>query len=180
MFFLRKASLERLPVVMSGVRMGERALQIGIADPSLAGAIAAKVGLSGHAAIVVSEEASALKARAAAAAAGVLADIHVTPLDALPFTVDAFDVVILHAGGVRGALHDTAAGALLHDAHRVLRSGGRILIIAASRPGLLARLRPSPPGDPAGTISALTVAGFKSARVLADREGYRFIEGLKH
>ena len=35
MFFLRKSTLERLPVVMSGVRMGERALPIGIADPAL-------------------------------------------------------------------------------------------------------------------------------------------------
>ncbi len=44
MFFLRKSNLVRLPVVMSGVKMGERVLQIGIDDPSLAGAIAAKVG----------------------------------------------------------------------------------------------------------------------------------------
>jgi hypothetical protein len=42
MFFLRKSSLEQLPVAMSGVRMGERALQVGIADRSIAGAIAAK------------------------------------------------------------------------------------------------------------------------------------------
>ena len=49
MFFLRKSGLEQLPVAMSGVRMGERALQIGIDDRSLAGVIAAKVGLSGSA-----------------------------------------------------------------------------------------------------------------------------------
>ena len=72
MFFLRKSNLARLPVVMSGVKMGERALQIGIDDPSLAGAIAAKVGLSGHAAIAVSNDRAAAKARAAAATAGVL------------------------------------------------------------------------------------------------------------
>ena len=36
--------------------MGERALQLGIEDPSLVGAIAAKVGLSGHAVIVVRDE----------------------------------------------------------------------------------------------------------------------------
>ena len=38
MFFLRKTkSTEPLPIVMCGVRMGERVLQIGIDDPSLAG-----------------------------------------------------------------------------------------------------------------------------------------------
>ena len=84
MFFLRKSSVERLPLAMCGVRMGERALQIGIDDPSLAGAIAAKVGLSGHAAIAVSDERTAAKARAAGATAGVLVDVHVTPLDSLP------------------------------------------------------------------------------------------------
>ena len=66
MFFLRKSKLERLPIVMSGVRTGERVLQIGVDDASLVGAIAAKVGLSGHAAIVVATERAAAAARAAA------------------------------------------------------------------------------------------------------------------
>ena len=83
MFFLRRSNLERLPVAMSGVRMGERALQIGIDDPSLASAIAAKVGLSGHAALAVNDDRTAAKARSAAATAGVLVDVLVTPLDSL-------------------------------------------------------------------------------------------------
>lgn len=180
MFFLRKPSLERLPVVMSGVRMGERALQIGIADPVLVGAIAAKVGMSGHAAVVASEEADAAHARTAAAAAGALVDVHVAPLDALPFSADAFDVVVVHARGLRASLQDAGGGALLRDALRVLRSGGRIVVIEGAGTGLMARLRSSKPIDPAGVIAALAGAGFKAVRVLADREGYRFLEGLKH
>ena len=85
MFFLRKSNLERLPVVMSGVRMGERALQIGVDASDLVGAIAAKVGLSGQAAVVVTEERHAAKVRDAAARAGALVDVQVAPLDALPF-----------------------------------------------------------------------------------------------
>ena len=54
--FFRKSRIEPLPVTMSAVRMGERVLQIGIDDASIASAIAAKVGLSGHAAIIVAEE----------------------------------------------------------------------------------------------------------------------------
>jgi hypothetical protein len=81
MFFLRKSSLEQLPVAMSGVRMGERALQVGIADRSIAGAIAAKVGLSGSAAFAVTSEAKAAQARTAGANAGVLVDVHLTSLD---------------------------------------------------------------------------------------------------
>ena len=62
--FLRKvAACEPLAVAMSGVRLGERLLQIGVDDPPLLGALAAKVGLSGHAAVVTLDERSA-RARA--------------------------------------------------------------------------------------------------------------------
>ena len=41
-------------------------MQIGIDDPSLLGAIAAKVGLSGHAAVAVADDSAGTAARAAA------------------------------------------------------------------------------------------------------------------
>ena len=63
--FLRKCrGREPLPVTMSGVRMGERVLQIGVDDPAVAGALAAKVGLSGNAAIAVADERVAARAQA--------------------------------------------------------------------------------------------------------------------
>jgi len=179
MFFLRKSTLERLPVVMSGVRMGERALQIGVDDSTLVGAIAAKVGLSGHAAVVVADERHAEKARAAAAGAGALADVQVTPLDALPFADNAFDVVVVHAGGVKSALGGASGVAVLRDALRVLRGGGRVVIIEGSGAGLMAKLRASAHADTAAMLGALDAAGFKATRLLAEREGYRFLEGLK-
>ena len=179
MFFLRKSTLERLPVVMSGVRMGERALQIGVDDSDLVGAIAAKVGLSGHAAVVVSEERHADKVRGAAARAGALVDVQVTPLDALPFADDGFDVIVLHAAGLKPP--DQAGDqsvSILREALRVLRGGGRLVIIEGSGSGLMTRLRPAHV-DTASTLSALEAAGFTSSRLLAEREGYAFLEGLK-
>jgi len=181
MFFLRKSTLERLPVAMSGVRMGERALQIGVDDPSLVGAIAAKVGLSGHAAIVVADERQAARARAGAAAAGALADIHTTGLAALPCGDDAFDVVVVHAAGVAHALGDEPGMAMLGDSRRVLRAGGRIVVIEGRGRGLFGRVRaagPSP-SEPGAALKALAAAGFKAARLLAEREGYRFFEAVK-
>ena len=181
MFFLRKSNLERLPVAMSGVRMGERALQIGIDDPSLAGAIAAKVGLSGHAVIAVNDDRAAAKARAAAAAAGVLVDVHVTPFDSLPFPGDSFDAIILHAGAAAlQPLEGTAAVAMLREGHRVLRSGGRMLVLEGgpSRVGGWWRSR-QPPVGPDAAAGMLGAAGFRAARPLGEREGYRFTEGLK-
>jgi SAM-dependent methyltransferase len=178
MFFLRKSTLERLPVVMSGVRMGERALQIGVDDSDLVGAIAAKVGLSGQAAVVVTEERHAHKVRAAAARAGALVDVQVTPLDALPFADDAFDVVVLHAAGLTPVQAGNQSVSILRDALRVLRGGGRLVIIKGSGSGLMTRFR-SARVDTAGTLSALDAAGFTATRLLAEREGYAFLEGLK-
>ena len=181
MFFLRKSSLERLPVAMSGVRMGERALQIGVDDRSLAGAIAAKVGLSGHAAFAVTNESKAAHARRAGEAAGVLVDVQTASLPALPFAAEAFDVVIVHAGDTSLPALGAAGGVpTLREAHRVLRSGGRLLIIEGGARGIAGLLRPR--GrllDPAATVAALGTAGFRAARPLAEREGYRFTEGLK-
>lgn len=181
MFFLRKSNLERLPVAMSGVRMGERALQIGISDPSLVGAIAAKVGLSGHAAVAVNSEQKAGRARAAGATAGVLVDVQVVPLDALAFAPEAFDVIVVHAADESLPSLDGPDGvALLREGYRVLRSGGRIIVVEGAPGGLANWLRSRrPPLDPEANVAALTTAGFRAARPLAGREGYRFTEGLK-
>jgi ubiquinone/menaquinone biosynthesis C-methylase UbiE len=182
MFFLRKSSLELLPVAMSGVRMGERALQVAIDDPALAGAIAAKVGLSGTAAIAVADEAGAAKAREGAAKAGALVDIHVAPLQTLPFADSAFDVVVVHTmGGLLASMDEARRVATLREASRVVRSGGRVVIIEAGARGGLRGLIGSgaPPGDAGTTVAALTTAGLRGARVLAEREGYRFLEGMK-
>jgi hypothetical protein len=89
--FLRKPRIEPLPVTMSAVRMGERVLQIGIDDAAMASAIAAKVGLSGTAAIAVNDERDAARAHGAAANAGVLVDVKVTPLAPLPFDDETFE-----------------------------------------------------------------------------------------
>ena len=47
----RGAAMDPLQVSMTGVRMGERFLQIGCNDKSLLAGLAAKVGLSGTAAV---------------------------------------------------------------------------------------------------------------------------------
>jgi ubiquinone/menaquinone biosynthesis C-methylase UbiE len=184
MFFLRKSSQAPLPVAMSGVKMGERALQIGIDDPAVAGALAAKVGLSGHAAMALVDEAAAAKARAAAANAGALVDVHVAPLDALPFGDNAFDVIVVHGiSGLLSSLDAAARVAALRESARVLRPGGRIVIIeSAPRGGIGTLVRPridKAYEESGGAAGALAATGFRASRVLAEREGYRFSEGMK-
>jgi ubiquinone/menaquinone biosynthesis C-methylase UbiE len=185
--FLRKSTVERepLPVTMTGVRMGERVLQIGLGDARLATLLAAKPGLSGHAAVAVRDDTAAERARAAAAESGLLIDVQVAPPGTLPLGDGTFDVVIVHDAAVTLAAMDSAARTrVIAEWRRVLRPGGRIVTLeAGTREGLSALLHRSAPPNPVyetagGTASALQAGGFRAVRLLADREGFRYFEGL--
>ena len=184
--FLRKTKRrEPAAVTMSGVRMGERLLQVGVENAATAGVIAAKVGLSGSAAVAVPDEAAAGRVHSAAADAGVLMDVRVTPLNALPLPDASIDVVVVHAlqalGGAGGSL-----GAL-RECHRVLRRGGRVIVMEAGRPaGAFDRLRVLLRGrqERAGqanspAVAAVQAAGFRPVRTVGELDGVRFTEGLK-
>jgi SAM-dependent methyltransferase len=186
--FLRKSTLEREPlaVTMTGVRMGERALQIGLGDLRLTTMLAAKPGLSGQAALLVRDEGAGERARAAAAESGLLIDVHVGPQGSLPFADRTFDVVIVHdAASTLAPMEAGARTRVVAECHRVLRAGGRIVTLeAGTRAGISALLHRAPTLDPAydaagGTAAALRAGGFKGVRLLADREGFRYFEGLK-
>jgi SAM-dependent methyltransferase len=171
----RKSSIEPLPVSMCSVRMGERVLQVGIDDASLLGTLAAKPGLSGQSSSAVVDERTAAKVRAAGEKAGALIDVKVTALQSLPFDDGAFDVVIVHGmSGLLTALDDPARVATLRETHRVLRPGGRVILIEPGPGGGLFG-KSGVHTDPA----ALSSSGFRPTRVLAQREGYTFTEGLK-
>src|SRR5688572_9164208 len=111
--FLRKPTLtsDPLAVTMSGVRMGERLLQIGGRDAKLAAQLALKPGMSGHAAIVVASQQDGDQIRAAAARCGALVDVQTAAMSALPFGSSEFDVVVVHGtAGVLAPLDPSARG----------------------------------------------------------------------
>jgi hypothetical protein len=186
--FLRKTRVGRDPLVMamSGVRLGERLLQIGVDDPAVLGALAAKVGISGHAAVVTLDERSAERARQGIAHASTLADVSVTSDGTLLFDEAAFDVVVVHsATGWIASVDADLRARLLHHVLHATRSGGRVIVTEAGiRSGVTAMFAPAPKKDEryeaaGGTIAAMQAAGFKPVRLLADRDGLRFTEGLK-
>jgi ubiquinone/menaquinone biosynthesis C-methylase UbiE len=186
LFSFRRLDVDPLAVAMAGVKLGDRLLQIGVDDAPLAGQLAAKTGLSGTAAHVVSSDAEAVQVNRGAKKVGVLVEVRVGPLDRLPFDDGAFDLVVIHSA--RGQLA-TATGdervAVLRDAKRVLRPGGRLMAIEAGTASGLRSMLQSPPAAQAaydaagGTQEALSTAGFAAVRDLGDREGLKFAEGLK-
>jgi SAM-dependent methyltransferase len=186
--FLRKSSVgaEPLAVTMSSVRLGERALQMGLDDPQIAAAIAAKTGMTGQAVIVVADDRVAVSARTAIADAGGLGDVHVIgPLHPVPFENDSYDVVVVHtARGLLASLAPDTRERVLAECLRVLRVGGRMIALEAGSPTGFRVLLGSAKHDAeyeaaGGTPAALQAAGFRAVRTLSDRQGYRFIEGLK-
>jgi SAM-dependent methyltransferase len=183
--FNRSGSPHTLAVGMTGVKMGDRFAQVGCADGGRLGAVAAKVGLSGRAAAAVADERSAARARKGAEQAGVLVEVEIAPPTRLPFDDGAFDVVVVDdTGAAIGSLAPPDRSAAIGELARILRGGGRAMIIgeapASGMRAVLARSGSAPSFAASGDASrALQAGGFASVRVLAEREGLVFVEGIK-
>jgi len=183
--FLKKDAPHALVVGMTGVKMGDRLACIGCAHGGRLGAVAAKVGLSGGAVVVVADEASAARATRGAAEAGVLVDVEIAPLTRLPLDDGAFDLAVVDdTGGAIGALRAEDRVAAIREIARILRHGGRVLVIGAEPRGgfgaLLSRAQSGPPFAASGEANETLLAdGFKSVRTLATRDGLVFVEGVK-
>lgn len=163
-------AMDPLQVSMTGVRMGERFLQIGCHDRALLSGLAAKVGLSGTAALAAFDDDQAKRASRVGAQIGALIETHRIEGLALPFDSTQFDMVVVDdTNGAFGAIDETTRLAYLREAARTLRHGGRIEVVE----GAAARA----PGYDA--LRDLTTAGFRPVRELARRDGFRFLEGLR-
>src|ERR1700716_1926359 len=183
--FLKKGDPYLLIVGMTGVKMGDRFVQIGCVHGGRLGAVAGKVGLSGRAVVVAPDEASAARARKGAEDAGVLVEVEVSPPTRLPLENDAFDLALVDdTAGLLGTLSPEGRVAAIRELVRVLRPAGRVMIVGAAPRGgfgaLLTRAQSGPPFVASGNADiALEADGFRSVRTLAEREGLVFVEGIK-
>ena len=171
--------IDPLHVTMTGVRMGERFLQIGCDDTALLGGLAGKVGLSGNCAVAAFDEATAARARQVAADVGALMDVRVVSPGALGFDTGSADMVVVDdTRGTFARLREADRLATLADARRIVREGGRIEIVErVALTGFLGGAITRPEGY--RIESELATVGFKPVRLLAEKEGVRFLEGLK-
>ena len=171
-FPLRKASGESLAVSMAGIKLGDRLMILGCSDPRLIARLAVKTGLTGRAYAVDESEASAASASDVATREGALIESATASWTSLPIEAGTFDVAVIR--DVLPALAADRRAGCAGEVLRILRPGGRALVIdsarAARKPDYAAQR---------GAAGVLESQGFRASRVLAERDGLVFAEGIK-
>ena len=174
--FRSELSPHQTALAMIGVKPGASVVVIGAGNPALVAELARVTGLNGRTLVVDSEHARDA-VLAAAAKAGALVDFLPMSTTTVPVDDDAADVVVVqHGFGVRAL----AEQAIVSDAVRLVRTGGRMVAIEGER--RRARLFGSTPpprvsGD--AIVSRFSAAGLIAARVLAESEGLVYVEARK-
>src|ERR1043165_5593096 len=97
--WIKRQDPYQLIVGMTGVKLGDRFVQIGCAHGGRLASVAAKVGLSGRAVAGVPDEASAKRAQKAAENAGVLVEVETAAPTQLTAADASFDVAVVDDSG---------------------------------------------------------------------------------
>jgi ubiquinone/menaquinone biosynthesis C-methylase UbiE len=181
-FFRKSAPSEPLAVTITGIKLGNRFLSVGVRDPALIAILAVKAGLTGSACAVDADETAVGKAAAAIERDGALADVTRAPWGMWPYDDAAFDVALIR--DLLPGLTPNERSRALWEVVRVLRPGGRAVVIEpAPRGGFGAILsRQTMDADyltTGGPVQALKDAGFAAVRVLAEVDGVSYVEGIK-
>lgn len=163
---------------MTGIRLGDRVLFVGCGEPKGIALLALKPGLTGRACAVDEDPGRTQAAAQAAEREGVLLETSTAPVTMLPFAPESFDVVIVNR--LLPLLTPDRRVAALGEAARVLRMGGRCVVIETGRRGGIAGLFGGTASLPSSDLEALmSSAGFRGVRTLAEREGLVFLEAAK-
>ncbi len=89
-------------------------------------------------------------------------------------------MIVDDAAGQFASLAADAQAAIATEAVRILKPGGRVLVISAlPASGLAAVLGRGPTGPAFDATPALEAGGCRFVRLLGEREGLRFVEGMK-
>src|SRR4030095_14952911 len=175
--FLKRQDPHGLVVGMTGVKLGDRLLHIGCAHGGRLGAIAAKGGLSGRGGAGVFRQDSEERASKGAANAGVLIEVEIAPPTRIALDVDSIDIAVVDdTAGLADGLNEHHRANLCREMSRVLRPGGRVLIIGAAARGGLSKLFGGGTVESSFATSGaanqtLESHGFKFWRPLAQRGG---------
>jgi demethylmenaquinone methyltransferase/2-methoxy-6-polyprenyl-1,4-benzoquinol methylase len=150
-------------IQISGVREGDRVLDVagGTADLSLA--FAKKVGASGRVWLTDINHAMLSRGRDRLIDHGFALPVAQCDAEKLPFASNSFDCVTV-AFGLRNMTHKDAA---IAEMMRVLRPGGRLLILEFSKVWA--------PLAPAYDLYSFKILPWLGARVANDADSYRYL-----
>ena len=191
--FRRKPASEPLPVTMAAVKLGDRLLAVGVRNPALTAVLAAKVGLTGTACAIDEDEAEVSKAAASIEAAGALAEVTRAAWGMWPYDDSSFDVAVIP--DLLPTLTSYDRSRCVSEVLRVLRPGGRALVIEPAPRGGFGALLSGWGGSPSTGVSrtargsrtegyegparALKDGGFAAVRLLSEVDGVLYAEGIK-
>lgn len=166
-------------LAMIGIKPGGTAVVLGAGDGTLAAELAGVTGLNGRTLVIDPSSDAEARVAKAAANAGRLVEFETAPLARLDAELAGVDVCVVNCQlGPQGR----AAPDILREAVRILRPGGRVVVIEGTpKKGLLGFGRSAgPPPMPGEEVCRLLAdAGLRAARVLGEERGVTYIEGVK-
>jgi demethylmenaquinone methyltransferase/2-methoxy-6-polyprenyl-1,4-benzoquinol methylase len=156
---------KRFTIEEAAVRPGHVILDLAGGTGDLAGAFARRVGEAGHVVLADINRAMLEQGRRRLVNAGVAGNLSITQVDAeqLPFADGSFDRISI-AFGLRNVTDKAAA---LASMHRVLKPGGKLLVLEFSKPGELLK--------PAYDLYSFRVLPLLGRIVAGDEDSYRYL-----
>jgi demethylmenaquinone methyltransferase/2-methoxy-6-polyprenyl-1,4-benzoquinol methylase len=157
---------KRFTIAQTGLREGERALDVAGGTGDLTIGMARQVGRSGEVILTDINERMLREGRGRLVDAGIAGNVRCAVADAerLPFPDRAFDCVTI-AFGLRNV---TAKDAALAEMYRVLRPGGQLLVLEFSHPV-------APGLKPVYDAYSFRVLPLMGQLVAGDADSYRYL-----
>ncbi len=156
---------KRHTIDQAGVRKGHVVLDLAGGTGDLAKEFTRRVGTSGHVVLADINAAMLIQGRRRMVDGGVAGNLSIAQVDAqnLPFDDGTFDCITV-AFGLRNVTDKSAA---LHSMHRVVKPGGKILILEFSQPAEAIR--------PAYDFYSFKVLPILGKLVARDEDSYQYL-----
>ncbi len=150
-------------IEISGVRTGDRVLDVAGGTGDLSAAFAKRVGASGEVWLTDINNAMLTRGRDRLLDEGVLGPVAQCDAEKLPFPSDHFDCVTV-AFGLRNMTHKESA---IAEMRRVLKPGGRLLVLEFSKVWK--------PLEPAYDFYSFKILPWLGSKVASDPDSYRYL-----